>query len=138
MYAKGLTRSLSVFGTLVLLTLVGMFLGPAAGPSVQAQGLVQYPQLGNALPVCVRVSSGRRFLRPVGEMRVPVGELVSQLQTLSDGGDWTLSCGSGEVPVLFVVYIDPDSGVLGIGQPGGQFPEPPWWFPPGEMPSSLP
>lgn len=138
MYAKGLTRSLSVFGTLALLTLVGMFLGPAAGPSAQAQGLVEYALLGNALPVCVRVSSDRPLRRPVGEMRVPVRELVSQLQTLSDGGEWTLSCRSGEVPVLFVVYLDLDNGVLGIGQPGGQFLEPPWWFPPGEMPPSPP
>jgi hypothetical protein len=137
MYSKGLTRSLSVFGALVLLTLVGMFLGPAAGPSAQAQGLVEYPLLGNALPVCVRVASRRPLLRPVGEMRVPVEELISQLQTYQDEGEWTLSCRSGEVPVLVVTYMDPDSQFYGIGQPGDQFPEPPWWFPPSEAPPSL-
>jgi hypothetical protein len=135
MYSKGLTRSLSVFGALVLLTLLGVFLGPAAGPSAQAQGPV-YSLSGNALPVCVRVVPGRGPLHPVGEMRVPYEEVQSQLEALSAGGEWTLSCGSGEAPVLLVTYMDRDEGYFGTGSPGDQFPEPPWWFPPSEAPLS--
>jgi hypothetical protein len=121
----------------ILLISVVALLGPSAGKPVRAQYLVNYwTPWGNVLPTCVRVETDRPRLRPLGEMRVPVRAIEAQWQEYINGGDWTLSCRAGELPVLLVIYLDLVGQRLGVGEVGGEFPEPLWWFPPGEFPAS--
>ncbi len=91
------------------------------------QGVFQRPPSEQPEPSKAPV---KRPTQTMGSMRVPWEELAGWIP----GTEWDVSCGKNEVPVVVVLYYDPEGTWPVFGEPGGEFPSPPWIFPPGEPP----